>query len=206
MCVCSRAHVCVCARARVRVCVSPGLRRPSPRVATAAVVSLSLSVWYVGVCLCVFVCVRARARVCVLACARVRRARHHGLRRPFPTGPCRPSTGVTTALAASYDGGGRLSLSRSDRTASSTDAAVVVCRRMEVGARVALRMRGACLPRGAARACGGHACVHRPVRVSRQPRGARLTPVRPEFRTRQLTNSYQNFRRSKITPEGIRFL
>ena len=111
MCVCSRAHVCVCARARVRVCVSPGLRRPSPRVATAAVVSLSLSVWYVGVCLCVFVCVRARARVCVLACARVRRARHHGLRRPFPTGPCRPSTGVTTALAASYDGGGRLSLS-----------------------------------------------------------------------------------------------
>ena len=40
-----------------------------------------------------------------------------------------------------------------------------------MGARVALRMRGTCLPRGAARACGVHACVRRPVRVSRQPRG-----------------------------------
>ena len=39
-----------------------------------------------------------------------------------------------------------------------------------VGARVAVRMRGTCLPRGAARACGGHACVRRPIRVSRQPR------------------------------------
>ena len=165
MCVCSRAHVCVCARARVRVCVSPGLRRPSPRVATAAVVSLSLSVWYVGVCLCVCarvrVCVCSRARVCVghvtTGCdgpSRPGRAvRPPGLRRPSPR--------VTTAAVVSR------SLSRSDRTASSTDAAVVVCRRMEVGARV-----------------GGHACVHRPVRVSRQPRGARLTPVRPEFRTK----------------------
>ena len=229
MCVCSRAHVCVCARARVRVCVSPGLRRPSPRVATAAVVSLSLSGWYVGVCLCVFVCVRARARVCVLACARVRRARHHGLRRPFPTGPCRPSTGVTTALAASYDGGGRLSLSlgltgpRVRRTRRSWCVAAWRWVRVWVGTRACIDLFASAGSRGAhvwrpfrsdqiTRSTripneipqnflpGLPRRESRTTRPTRIPRYQRCKPLRRfqtfEISRRQLTNSYQNFRRS----------
>ena len=158
---CARVRACVCARARACACVChrgyDGPRRELRRRRS----SLSLSRSGMWVCVCVCVCVCARVRACASG-----------------TSP-RVATALPDRAVPSvhrgYDGPRRelrrrrssLSLSRSDRTASSTDAAVVVCRRMEVGARV-----------------GGHACVHRPVRVSRQPRGARLTPVRPEFRTK----------------------
>ena len=165
MCVLACARVCVRARARARVCVTG--------VTTALAAScdgggrLSLSLSRSGMWVCVCVC--ARARACV--CARVRACASGTSPRVATALPDR----AVPSVHRGYDGPRRelrrrrssLSLSRSDRTASSTDAAVVVCRRMEVGARV-----------------GGHACVHRPVRVSRQPRGARLTPVRPEFRTK----------------------
>ena len=177
MCVCSRAHVCVCARARARVCVTGVTTALAASCDGGGRLSLSLGL----VCGCVFVCVCVCARACACVCARVRACASGTSPRVATALPDR----AVPSVHRGYDGPRRelrrrrssLSLSRSDRTASSTDAAVVVCRRMEVGARV-----------------GGHACVHRPVRVSRQPRGARLTPVRPEFR--QLTNSNQNFRRS----------
>ena len=175
--------MCARVRARARVCVTGVTTALAASCDGGGRLSLSLGL----VCGCVFVCVCVCARACARVCARVRACASGTSPRVATALPDR----AVPSVHRGYDGPRRelrrrrssLSLSRSDRTASSTDAAVVVCRRMEVGARVALRMRGACLPRGAARACGGHACVHRPVRVSRQPRGARLTPVRPEFRT-----------------------